>query len=67
MRSGFKSKNYFGIASQHGFEDSRLRCVAALERLYLVAALALLMPPRRECLCKSLALLLWLTALAARH
>jgi len=43
MRSGFKSKNY-GIASQAHLrrEDSRLRCVAALERLYLVAALALL-------------------------
>jgi hypothetical protein len=43
-RSGFKSKNYFWIASQGRLrsEDSRLRCEAALERLYLVAALALL-------------------------
>lgn len=44
MRSGFESKNCFWIASQGRLrrEDSRLRCEAALERLYLVAALALL-------------------------
>jgi len=51
------SRNYYGIASQAHLrrEDSRYALVAALERLYLVAALALLYATTQECLCKSLA------------